>query len=78
MAGGREGRRRPAAAQIRSGAGGGTEGLEGKRLAFLEKRAGSCVSKRSVGPDFFALAVEISEMVIKVFGGIILLFLLII
>ena len=78
MAGGREGRRRPVAAQIRSGAGGGTEGLEEKRLAFLEKRAGSCVSKRSVGPDFFALAVKISQMVIKVFGGIILLFPLII
>ena len=50
----------------------------GKSLAFLEKRAGSRVSISSVGLDFLALAFQISQLVIKVFGGIILLFSLII
>ena len=56
----------------------GGEGPSGKRLAFLEKRAGSRVSISSVGLDFLALASQISQLVIKVFGGIILLFSLII
>ena len=77
-AGGREGRRQPAATQIRSGAGGGTEGLEGKRLTFPEKRVGSCVSKRSVGVDFFAVAFQKSKIISRAFGGIIWLFSLII
>ena len=50
----------------------------GKCLAFLEKRAGSRVSISSVGLDFLALAFQINQLVIKVFGGIILLFSLII
>jgi hypothetical protein len=46
----------------------------GKSLAFLEKRAGSRVSISNVGLDFLALAFQISQLVIKAFGGIILFF----
>ena len=48
----------------------------GKSPAFLEKRAASRVSIR--GPIFLALAFQISRLVIKTFGEIILLFPLII
>jgi len=52
----------------------GGEGPSGKRLAFLEKRGGTRVSKRRVKADFFALAIQISQIIIKLFGGIISLF----
>jgi len=52
----------------------GREGPSGKRLAFLEKRGGTRVSKRRVKADFFALAIQISQIIIRVFGGIISLF----
>jgi len=52
----------------------GGEGPSGKRLAFLEKRGGTRVSKRRVKADFFALAIQISQIIIRVFGGIISFF----
>lgn len=52
----------------------GGEGPSGKCLAFLEKRGGTRVSKRRVKADFFALAIQISQIIIRVFGGIISFF----
>ena len=49
-------------------------GWKGKSGAFPNKRRWSRVSKRRGGEDFSAIAVQISRLIIKVFGRIIWLF----
>ena len=70
-AGGREGegrRPRSRSARVREK---GPRVSEGKSLAFPEKQRLSRVSKRSATDDFLALALEISQLIIRTFGGII-------
>ena len=49
-------------------------GWKGKSGAFQDKRGWSRVSKRRGGEDFSAIAVQISRVIIEVFGRIIWLF----
>ena len=66
-----------AAAQMQyeeRGRAGGDRGWKGKSVAFPEKRGWSRVSKRHGEGDFSAMALQISRLIIEVFGGIICLF----
>ena len=53
-------------------------GPRGISVAFREKRGPSRVTKRSAGDDFLAVAFQIIKLISRPFGGIILLFSLII